>query len=783
MKKFVCLLWALYLFLPAFAVQEKVGQWQSYLSCYNTTRVAEGNNYVFAVAGGEVKDGEIDGSLYSYNKADQSITYYSQKTGLSDNQINRIGYNPEVNTLLIAYKGSGNIDLMGEGGVYNLPYLKNNINIQNKSINELFFYKEYAYLSTGFGVLVINMKKREIADTYKLNQTVYSVTIKEDYIYAATSTGIIRGKLTDNLLDSKVWQPYPLNSEVIKQADIRQLALFQGQLCFLVKSKGIYCQQADGSIKALLPDGNIQGMTVQNNKLLSFTTDRVYVSSTLTAYETIMTGTVNGIASLKEANTYWIAAGADGIKGFRKSGNAATYETIFSGIQTNAPKRNLAAFMTMSGNKLLVAGGGRWTDRFLRPGTLMTYENETWFNFNENDINKKANVTCQDYTGVAVDPRDPNHYFVSTYGEGILELKDNEFVNLHNQSSTHGALTSVLPNNPDHYVRIGSVIFDKQNNLWTVNTQVQNVINVLKADGSWASLYYPDISKASMVDKILITSKGVKWVNIPYHDAGLFVFDDKGTIDDTSDDQYKLHRSLVNAKGENIDVSGFFCMAEDKSGQIWIGTNKGLIISPQPGRALEEEGARMYFNRIIRTKDDGTPFYFLDNAKVLSIAIDGGNRKWVGTEGAGVFLISEDGMETIHNFTAENSPLLSNVIESIAINQSTGEVFFGTPNGIVSYQSDAIQGQQDYSDVYAYPNPVRPEFDDQVTVTGLMEESNVKITDVSGNIIYQGKSVGGQLTWNCRNRKGDRVATGVYLVLSANPGASESVVTKIMIVK
>ena len=287
-----------------------------------------------------------------------------------------------------------------------------------------------------------------------------------------------------------------------------------------------------------------------------------------------------------------------------------------------------------------------------------------------------------------------------------------------------------------------------------------------------------------LVVKILITQKGYRWVNIPRVSPGIFVFDDKGTIDDATDDVSNFFSLFSDADGKTIEVSAYYCMTEDKNGTIWMGTDKGPVICTVPSRAIESPGS-LYCSYIVRPLDDGTSngYRLLENEKINAIAIDGGNRKWLGTESSGVFLLSEDGMETIAHFTTENSPILSNTIQSIAINNITGEVFIGTDKGLVSYMGDAIEGKKDYSEVRAYPNPVRPEYNDQVTVTGLMEQSNVKITDLNGNIIYQATSVGGQLTWNCRNRKGERVASGIYLVLATTPDAGESVVTKIMVIK
>jgi hypothetical protein len=223
-------------------------------------------------------------------------------------------------------------------------------------------------------------------------------------------------------------------------------------------------------------------------------------------------------------------------------------------------------------------------------------------------------------------------------------------------------------------------------------------------------------------------------------------------------------------------------MVEDLKGEIWIGTDVGPIYCPSPNRAVENPN-NLYCNRIVRADENGENYYFLNGEQINAIAVDGGNRKWLGTAGSGVILVSPDGMETIRQFTVDNSPLYSNNIQSIAIDQQTGEVFIGTDKGLISYRGEAIEASENYSDVYAYPNPVRPEFDGQVVVAGLMNDSNVKITDLNGSLIYQGKSAGGQFVWNCRTHNGNPVATGIYPVLVSTSGAKESVVTKIAVVR
>ena len=743
------------------------------MAYYETTQVAEAGNCVYAVA---------NGSLYSYGKEDNSLVYYSRQTGLSDGDISHISYNPNVARLLITYS-NGNIDLLDESGVYNLSYLLDNSGVTDKTINSVTQYNEYAYLSTNFGIIALNMDKREIKDTYKLNDEVYSVAIDGENIYAATSTlGLIYAPLSSNLLDYNVWKTYPLSSSEIQKGSVSRIGFFGQNLCLLT-DKGIHYKGTDGVVKSLLKNSSLKDMTIQNGKLMAYTVSELYIYSSLTDRDVVKAGTVNGVSSLKSEGTYWIAAGTSGIKGVRTSGSG--YETIVesTGDNTAYPKRNYNYYMTTYGNKLLVVGGGRWTNRWGRPGTFMEYEDGKWFNFDENTINKNpgANENNQfrrfwDYTGVAIDPKDPTRYFISSYGEGIVELKDKEPVQLYNH--TNSELDYILPSSPYNYIRVGGITFDGEGNLWMTNCEVESVLKVLKADGTWKRFRFDGYKNVSMADKITITSNGYKWINSPYGSVrGLFVLNDNGTIDDESDDEYHFYSTFSDTNG-TIDVSGYYCVTEDKEGQVWIGTNRGPIICTS-----YRDINNIRCSRIIRTNDDGESYYLLDGEQINAIAVDGGNRKWIATNSSGVFLVSDDGMETIAHFTTENSPLPSNQINSLAINQITGEVFIGTEKGLVSYMSDATEGSEDYSNVYAYPNPVRPEHGDKVTIMGLMDESNVKITDIRGNIIYQGKSAGGTFTWDCCKKGGRRVATGVYLVLSATPEAKESVVTKIMVVK
>ena len=744
----------------AFAQFEK---WEIHQAYQNTEQVEETNNHVFALA---------DSSLYIYGKEDQNVITYSRKNGLSDNKIKVIRYHASSHTLVIAYR-NGNIDLLGDEGLYNLPFLKNSTSIQNKTLNDIYFYQDYAYLSSETGIVVIHVKKKEITDTYKIG-AVRSTCILNGYLYALTDKGIKRGKTDSNLLDIGNWNDYNLETDLFKMENVSKIGEFKNALCFFIAKDGIYYQTKQQT-KRLFHDTALSCMKIENDRLLACSSSKLYVATDLGNTQTIaMNGvTLKDASCLKSSDSFWLACGTDGLKGIQKQ--SGQYAISVEGININSPKRNYAWDLKFNDGKLWVTGGGRWLDRYGRRNTIMTYANGQWTNYDEQKIAKQLNAYyIRDALNLAVDPKDPTHIYVAYYGEGILELKNDTVLNWFNLTNS-SLETSTGTNN--RYIRIGSTTLDKEGNLWITNCNSTYSIKIYTADGQWINYSNSTIAKAPIIDKILITKQGYKFANFIHSTkSGFFALNDNGTVTDQSDDVSEYYAAVSDNQGNTLDASMFYCMTEDKDGYIWAGTNIGPIVCYNPSK-IED----LRFNRIVLSDESD---YLLNGVRVKAIAVDGSNQKWIGTEGSGIFLVNSDGTEVLENFTTDNSPLPINSVNSIAIHPKTGEVFFAVDGyGLLSYKGEATEGSEDYSDIHAYPNPVRPDFDDKVIITGLMSNSNVKITDIAGNLIYQTKSVGGQVSWNCKNSKGNRVATGVYLVLAATPESKESVVSKIMVIK
>lgn len=770
-------------FIFTISAQRSVGSWKEYRAYQDAFIVAETANKVFAVYDGGVIDAgdkKRYGSLLSFSPDDQSIKLYEKKDGLNDVGISYMAYSKDAAALVLVYGQNSNIDILTGNGFTNIASLKNNINFQDRTVNNLEIDGSLAYLSTAFGIVVIDLKKLEIKSTYNLEKETRSISRFGQYLYVATSDGVFRGLTTSNLSDKKNWESYSIVSAE-EDKKIEKLLVFNDLIVHYRPNIGVFYQGSDGQ-NHLIQNGAFSQLSVNQNQLVLTSKGGGYISflSDFSSRDYTISIHAHGVSSIKDKGIYWIAADSVGLMGIKREPTSIDYTIATSGVKINSPRRDLTYYLTYSQNKLLVTGGsnGSAADRSNYPGTLMVYENNSWFNFDNREIEAKTGIQCRDFTSVAVDPLNPNHYFVSSWGEGLYEFLNNQFVTRYSYDTGNSTLQSPYPDSPGamYLVRIDGLTYDKENNLYMTNSEVRNCINIYSSNKEWSSLFYEPLSRVRYISQqVLIDSKNRKWVNLPRGDnTGIFVFDDKNS---TSYEYFS--RSFIDQQGNNVQATGYLCMAEDLNGTIWVGTDNGPISFSSPSQVEQSR-----CNRVVVSGDASNPYYLLYGEKITAIAIDGGNRKWFGTAGNGIFCVDINGNDVqVTNFTTENSFLISDVINSIAINNNTGEVFVATDRGLVSYMGNAITGKVDYSNVYAYPNPVRPATDDIVVITGLMANSTVKITDLNGNLIIQGSSAGGQFIWNCTNRSGQKVVSGIYLVLASTPDGKQGVAAKIMVIK
>lgn len=742
--------------------QMTIGEWRTHLPYSQAIGVTEAGDRIYCVT---------RGGLFYFNKADNTLNKFTKVDGLSDVQISCINYSPEYDMLVIAYTNA-NLDLISGNEIYNIPDIKRKSLTASKSINNIMFIDKYAYLSCGFGIVVINLEKKEVRDTYLIGDNssfkiVNDITFDGQFLYAATEDGIYIADINSpNLIDYNYWSR--LDDVPHYNKTYNHIAFFDGKIY------ANYYNEVSGSDSVYRYDRNewtvfskiffnrTRSLEVHHDRFVTingWATD-VFENNEVNVRHFGSDNPTQGI--IDRDNYLWIA---DETEGLILNANSSNKEVFIP----NGPLSNRAVILEIADNKLFAAAGGdtrTWRNLWYQT-EINLFADGLWTGLKE--------ITYRDAVSLAVDPNNSNHFFTGTWGYGLLEIENGEIIKVYTELNS--SLQNILPGGP--YIRLGGIAFDSKNNLWLSNSEVPDPISVMKPDGTWESYKFGNKISNISTGKIMVTSLDQKWVQL-IRGEGLFIFDVKGTLDDNSDDEY-IKLDVVDINGKII-TNNIYSFAEDRNGNIWVGTDKGIVVYYNPGRVFSSD--LFYAQQIIVPRNDGTGLadILLGTETVTAIAVDGANRKWVGTARAGAFLLSEDGLQQSYNFTKENSPLLSNNIQDIAINGKTGEVFFATDLGIISFRSTAIDPNENFRDVYVYPNPVREDYEGEIVITGLIEEANVKITDISGNIVYETTSLGGQAIWDGTTSEGRRVSTGVYLVFCTNEDGSKTYITKLLVI-
>lgn len=452
-------------------------------------------------------------------------------------------------------------------------------------------------------------------------------------------------------------------------------------------------------------------------------------------------------------------------------------------LDPGGPKYNFVNFLRFKHQKLYTCDGimgGKFDPG--KKGCVQVWDGNEWEIY-QDDIASLTGHSYMDIASVDADPSDDTHVFASGR-VGLYEFKDGKYVKEYNYDNSPLKSHALLSPNKD-YIMIESVVYDKNGSLWILNSASAGTSLFELKDGEWISHHKPefllstgDRSHDNMV-KAMFDSRDLLWFcNDRFIEPALMCYQ-------PSTDAAVCYSTFINQDGTKIEgMYGVTDVAEDKDGNIWVGTDVGpfVIDKDNIGKSAED----MVFTQVKVPRNDGTNYadYLLAGIHVTSIMVDNDGQKWIGTNGQGVYVISRDNMKEVHHFTTENSKLLSDIVGSIAMNPKTGEVFIGTENGLCSYMS-GITGTIDTmneDDVYAYPNPVTPDYNGLITITGLTDNADVKILSSNGVLIAEGKSSGRFFTWNGRDKNNERVASGVYMVATATSSGEKGVVCKIVII-
>lgn len=731
------------------------GQWREHLSYQNTLQVISGDKIYAATTAALFS---VDNSL--------EINRYHKVNGLSDIGVQQIGWDRQTEQLIIAYKNS-NLDILKGGITRNISDIQKSTISGNKTIQAIYASGGTAFLSTGLGIILVNLSKYEIRDTWIIGNGGRQIGVNafsEDnqHYYAATDEGL--KKIPKSGLDPanfRNWESVagPTNGR------INFVGIINNQL-LIAKNDSLFIQE-NNQWKLLFQESNwkINHTGISNNKITvclrtpSGNSKVIILNLNGSIEKTISAPGIisNPTAAIIENSTLWVSDLFGGLSSFDR-----TTERYIPNGPIGISSGEFAFH-----KEVLFQGAGAvnaaWNYQYNREG-ILTYKEGIWSNMGA--FNTPILDTVLDIITLAIDPRDGT-IWGGSYGGGLIKKTNNQIqVFKQNNSSLQAAIGD--PGN----IRVSGLAFDRNNHLWISNYGAPQALKLKTKEDKWVGFSIPFNLIENATAQIIADDFEQLWIQSPKGN-GLILYKYGNNIETTGDDQWKLFKQGVG--NGNLPSNNVLSLLKDKDNNIWIGTDDGIGIITCASSPFSGCEATLP----IIQQDQFAGFLF-KGQQVQCMAVDGANQKWIGTQN-GVWLLSADAKKIIHHFTVANSPLLSNDIKKIGIDPITGEVYFATFNGLCSYRGAATEPKENLNNILVFPNPVPPLHNGPIAIRGLTENTIVKITELNGRMVFQSRSLGGQVVWNGRDYVGNKIASGVYLVFARDEKGNENMITKIVI--
>lgn len=760
------LLFLFFLFPCLLIGQNFSERWNGYFSYYNITDLDESQNKIYAAA---------ENAYFVYDIPSQTLETVTSIQGLSGNQISKIYHSETYGLTCIGYEnGLLQIVMDNNQNIFTVVDIRDKISISpnNKRINDFFEFEGILYISTDFGVAEYNLENLEFEDSFFVgangNQIqINQITILDRKIYAASTTEGIKTADVDNpnLIDFRNWQTeYSGNWKGVLTFSNSIFGLRNNNSIFRLENGNSSVFEAIGS--------NVTGFNVSGDRLVITAANQVLAYNPELNLDVFINQLqdveFNVNTSVASNGAYYLGHATLGLLSLESESTQT-----FSEVSPEGPLLNRIFSLEATPTDLWVTFGEY--NQFYNPFPinirgLSRLSEEGWINIEPESLGNAAELSH-----VTVDPQNPNRIFVSSFFDGLLEIENNELIQKYDSSNS--IIEGVPENINDN--RIGSSGFDSQGNLFFSNSLTEHQIKRLGADGNFS---LPDTSEG--------TSNPTET-----HSAKLVVDQNNNVFSGTLRSGIIAYNSSTNtsrAITSNVDGVDFpdsfnvnpniTALEIDQDSRLWIGTDEGLRVMSNPS-AIFDQSQSVNVSSIIIQDVDGVAQELLFEQYITDITTDGANNKWISTADSGVFQVSPNGQEILNIFNENNSPLPTNSVRTVAVNQMTGEVFFGTTSGLLSYSSLVTSGNENLENLRAFPNPVRPNYNGLVTIDGLIDGANVKITDVTGNLVFEEFANGGTLQWDTRAFGRHKVASGVYFIVVTGEDQIETKVGKIMIIR
>lgn len=714
-----------------------IGGWREHLSYHHALSISGVDNSFFV---------STPDAVFSVSGPDNTITRYTTINGLHSTGVSAIQSDP-TGRLVIGYANS-DVDVISGASVTEVPDLELSSIPGDKTIHSIYIVGDNAYLATGLGIVVVSTTAYNVQDTYIIGAggtqvSVYAVAADDTCFYAATAAGLQKAyRTSSNLADFNSWE-LPVGDTLMGTLPCQAVVTIPGAV-YVLRNDSIFSGNGNGWRFQYTDGWNISSVQVGGTGLILSEQN----SSTGTGRVTLLDTTGSVAQTLeqpgvlvdprgvfKNGTNTWVADAQRGLMDWNGTG--------FTSIVPNSPDGPLNGQMEDLGSSLWVAGGGTSADT----SGFYRFQADQWTGYNS--LTQPLLKGIRNMVSIAVSPAGDTVYAGSATG-GLVQL------------SPQGAVTISYAGSP-----ITGLTFDSTGNLWMINSGSTQPLLERKPDGSILKYALPVSIPGNQLGQVIVDRFNYIWITAaPGYGALCF---------NPATAQWKPYQTGTGQG--NLPGSTVNSIVCDHQGLVWIGTNNGIGVI-ECGSSIFSGGCDATLP-VVQT--DAFAGYLFQGQQVLSIAVDGADRKWVGTT-TGAWLISEDGEQVITNLTTQNSPLFNDTVNVTGIDGTTGEVFFSTPGGMCSYRSTATEPTPSVSNLLVFPNPVPPGYSGTIAIRGVPDAAIVKITELNGRLVYQTEALGGQAVWNGNDYTGRRVASGVYLVLIADQNNQTKASTKIVFI-
>ena len=741
--------------------------WSGYFSYTSIKDISQGNDRIYAAS---------ENAVFTYDLTTNEIETISTVNGLSGELISTIHYSEAHNLLVIGYE-TGLIEIVQDGEENILTVVdildKQVIPPNQKNINHFDEYNDSLYISTEYGISVYNLATLEFGDTYFIGAggtqiNIAQTTVAEPYIFAATASNGIKRALLDNenLIDFQQWT-------IIQNGNFKGIQKLGTELYVANTGNTVFNFNPNGGINSVGNFNDIVDFQTFNDVLTITTTTSIHAytegfqqQASVTSVSEFDYRLLSGYAF---NNVFYMGTSEDGILAVPFDSNQAEQ------ILPDGPLSNQGFSIDASPGQLWMNYGDVTVTFNPFPLTFKGISNlreGIWTNIPYEDLAAKFNTDVNDLVRIKINPNNFEEVFMTSYQKGLLQIIEQQPTTLFNETNSPLEITTTSTGGVEG-IRLFGMDYDNQGNLWFTQSRIAEGLIKRTPEGQFQRVDVNDIVNTDSelaLTEVVTTPQG--YVFFGTAQSGL-AGDDQN--------QNKFNRITEGEGNGNLPSVYIRALALDKQNRLWIGTFEGLRVLFNTG-GFFEENADVQAQEIIIV-EDGVPQELLFEQSITQIVVDGSNNKWIATGNSGVFYVSSNGQETLLRFTKDNSPLPSNNIQDIAIDEFSGVVYIATNKGLVSYNGTATAPRENLDEVYVYPNPVRPSFKGNVTIDGLTANATVKITDIEGNLVFEETSEGGSILWDTTAFGKYKVASGVYLVLISTEDALETKVAKIMVVR